>query len=672
MTRERFVMLSDKDKEKILIKTMEFMVEMEGRYHQHVSQNGYSFERYQKYVEHLRKIQNIFFQEAIADNTPDTKFETIANDFKAHLAKLGSSSCIYGGWISKIKKTDLGSSVCPHPLFSGDKDIIAAYKASSSNCVGTQVISCNPMVFGYQATDKQRPFCVKTGLIPGGNRAHNVSYECMRKALSPEPESGPASKTERLNYLKNQMSQESMDSAFNSVHNYIIRTCACGDPKYDMDEDYRNYIRPHRTCFGMLNTLRSFDAKECSALTSSLSSMENSQSFMEEWNGFFNDMNIKELEVPGTRAPLQFDLDYSKLVMDERVQKYCSGEEPAPKEVSKWICEAKCEPQEAAEGEGKSWNCTVTKAGMSVVGKDGETTATEMKEEEVIKVTDPLQTEITVHTKSGEEKTCPIQISQEEKKNACSIALTISEDKKTLSATVTPSLIDDQLSVEKIDWIPALEASEEEANKAISDSIDIPWDGKEMSVSVKMILSNKEEITCEASQAADPDADDGKKYELTTKGETETATHKTIKAIVTTINGEEKKEGLPAGFKIVWTRKGSEGLELTDHTKKPKKEEKESDSKIQDDTPKPEEPKEEPKPEVKIEGQVHTGESITEARSTKSYEACADLYDDKGTKVAGPSCQPIPPISAPVVTPNGGMPPQMPRIQRNMSAGGIL
>ncbi|HXH75172.1 MAG TPA: hypothetical protein VNJ08_09425 [Bacteriovoracaceae bacterium] len=111
MTHERLVHLTEEQKEQLIIKTMELMVEMEEAYEKDVALNGYDEEVHQKYSSKMDRLFGFFMSSAHAQTHVKQKgegkaWDKYANNFTNSLQKANGDQCFFGGWISKVKIMD--------------------------------------------------------------------------------------------------------------------------------------------------------------------------------------------------------------------------------------------------------------------------------------------------------------------------------------------------------------------------------------------------------------------------------------------------------------------------------------------------------------------------------------------------------------------------------------
>lgn len=338
MDHARFAHLSPSEKEIVLIQTMEMIVEMEEKFPLQTTAFVEREERFRKYVNVMLKLQSLILPEAHAQaitkldgkNKPAELAQAFVNLLKnkdLFKDKDGESRlCIYGGYVSKTIRIGGNKKVCTHPGIiakgKGDKNdtkldlaIRAAYLAAtnaaeskSGKCEGPEEISCNPVVFGFASKSKDgsvAPFCVKTQ-NPNPGLSHNVSYECMQKAL--------ANKETLKNLSALYLSDAKLKATFDEIHQYIFDSCVCGST--DMDQDYSSYMIPHRTCYGMINSLKDLDKNACNTLAAAPAT-----AIADSWNNYFaKRQNFSTIK---NEKQEEFDRDYGKLISQYKTKALC-------------------------------------------------------------------------------------------------------------------------------------------------------------------------------------------------------------------------------------------------------------------------------------------------------------------------------------------------------------
>ncbi len=241
MSHEKFVHLSYEDQKKIVIATMELVVEMESKYKHQVKTSGFDAERFRKYTEFMKAVSNLFFPEAHAA-TRNTSYGQYLQELD--LITRENGRCIYGGWISSMV-----GDFCTHPTESPFKN---QYQAERGCEDGRRKITCNPAIFGFKdvtATPKTL-FCVPAGV----GQSDNSSRDCMQKALGLIPEDGASPPRDRMRDMISGIVGN--PNAANRVFNFLIKACACdANQSRQISDHYANYMRPHQTCYSLLRMM---------------------------------------------------------------------------------------------------------------------------------------------------------------------------------------------------------------------------------------------------------------------------------------------------------------------------------------------------------------------------------------------------------------------------------
>ncbi len=620
MDHERFMSLGEKDKDILIVRRMEIMVELESKYAREVKVSGYSFERFQKYVQILNKLQSLIISEAMAAETEVGPFTKLIDK---------PSHCIYGGWASQIVTVSKSGSVCVHPSKAKDKDIVEAYKAVKSDCVAPDQISCNPMVFGFKKSANKTPFCVDTA----GNKAHNASYECMRSALKVDAKDQDP-KEVRLNAMKDAMAKNPV--GFNDVQKYIFKTCACGGG--NMNESYKAYIRPHRTCYGMMNSLKNFQNKECSDLASIA---KDHSEFAVKWNEFFSDNNIKELKIPPSKEPQEFDKAYDKVISDPLVEKYCKELDAKPEDVKKeWVCKTTCEMKE------KKISCVINEAGFKSM-KDGKEVVepAELLSQTIEDAKAP-SSPVKMKDTSKPDQICPVVVVEKPAEKKCSLSFADAADDTTKSvATLSFEGYSDKEKPEAITWAPTGTPNKENPMEMVIVKTDADQALK-VTYKIAGAAAVKDPLSCEGVIPALVKADTAKPT-LAVDAEPTQPTSVKLNAKVS-VDGKDVTSALPAGSHISWFHSEDGGTTRAKVEAKPEVKKTETVAMgdgVQTPPGKTEEKKDEDKqePAMKVaEGEFSTAASVTEPRMPKAYKTCAELLDAKGVSIAGPVCKSIP------------------------------
>ena len=657
MDHERFVHLSEHDKRAVIISTMELMVELESKYRKEVKTSGLNQEKYDKFVQVILKLQNFVLNSAVAA-PGDKSLPQLAGEFSKLLSNLGASGCVYGGYVSKMA-TSNGVKYCRHPSTMKDNvpseaAIKQAYLSNGGACKGPHKISCNPVVFGYDSSSGSTPFCVETGYLKTG-KAHNVSYDCMRKALEETSD-----KEARLKVLTDAMSVEENKDAFNKVHGFIFKTCACGSTS--IDQDYARYIKPHRTCFGMMNTLRVVKNNECEIINN-----VDPAGFADQWSRYFG----KADAFPGLMPERSGDFDkaYGSLIDQKAIQDICSGKIPVkpapdPQDEKKWICETECkEIADEAKPEVKKIVCTVTKSGWDIIkdGAQSEVVVELETKEYILPTADTKKIKVTVLKPEKSEQECDVDYEAVVVAPSCTIEVTDAEGDPTKSkAQVSFQNLKDK---EK----PVFEWSNKgKGDTSPSEESIISKTAEAQPITVTFTIEGttpvegQEPFSCLGTippLGSDPSKDYG------IKAKTAPVKPQDPKATVNATlqkTGEEKDlDKEPEGFHISWSREGA----------KAPKEKVKPDAAMGDSDPGPEkndekgpkggkrapplgekkgdngDKKTEEGPDAVVEAapEIGKGPSISMPREKVDYKVCAQLVETaSGKKVAGPACDTIP------------------------------
>jgi hypothetical protein len=542
MTIEKFVHLTQAEKNQVLIKTMELMVELEAKYHKEISShNNQSNEVIKKYVHILKQIKNFLLSEAVA-----AEFSDLGKDYVQLMNKLGSKACIYAGWVSTIYEDGKGHFYCLHPTRSSVKEVRDIYNQTNpaSNKCDSSKIACNPMVFGFKKFDKKTTFCVDASISGSTYKSHNAAYSCMKNALEENPKDITIQDTkhDRLKTLSDAVSSSPESKAiFSGVHDYIFKSCVCKDQPKDikMHSRYRNYMRPHRTCLGMIQSLKELNSSTCVDFSTKMTDSSYT-GFINEWNEFFK-KNTPPVDMKNySMIPDQnIEKEYKKLIDSSEMTAYCKGELPKPapqiEEKKTYTCDVNCKEVTGNDG-GKTFDC-FTPGGYQIkeilTGPSG-TNETDLSQdlykEELKKITSiDEKNQFTLKLKDLPEITCQASIEKSKEKPVCK-----TECKKEKSSE-GKEIITCAVSFTK-------KVNEKEESIPVGDEIKktVPTDltGKE---SFSLIYEN-EEIVCPVSASQ------------TEQGETEEEDKKSCEIKFTELEGEDKIKKIKAsvsfqGFK---------------------------------------------------------------------------------------------------------------------------
>lgn len=298
-SHEDFVHLSDYEKNQIIIQTMELVVELESKYQYQVKKYGYNEDRYQKFQKAVSKISSILFiNSAYAEGpgprrtlpgknspqppqriplankylsqtkTPMNNWSDFGSAFARLMAKPGEN-CIFAGWPSMpyVDSKD-GKTYCAHPDFIQGtdsnrhtmKEMTAWTKGYPNPKPGSGCgiddrtkIQCNPALFGYKKVDSGNMANSTLFCVEAGNGAHNSAYHCMKEALKPSTNEDTDAPESRLSFLRQQLS--SNPAAVTALQEFVYKTCVCDQTPANFSQKYKEYIRPHRTCYGMMEMM---------------------------------------------------------------------------------------------------------------------------------------------------------------------------------------------------------------------------------------------------------------------------------------------------------------------------------------------------------------------------------------------------------------------------------
>lgn len=252
LSHEDFVHLTDQEKDQLIIKTMELAVEVEARYEKDLVTYGFDQNRYDKYVKAITTLSKLFLDEAHADAAKD--WSAMGNEF-IQLLKRPESRCMFAGWISTPSKISQDKTVCNHPgNLSKSAPEAKSYPAPQKNSEckpgDPKKIQCSPVLFGYKKEADQSLFCVDAS-----DGAHNSSFNCMKEALAEGSAQKGDPKDTRLKNLRDRLSKN--PEIFKGVQDFTYKTCVCEelDGSVNFNKKYHEYMRPHRTCYGLMEMM---------------------------------------------------------------------------------------------------------------------------------------------------------------------------------------------------------------------------------------------------------------------------------------------------------------------------------------------------------------------------------------------------------------------------------
>jgi hypothetical protein len=222
-------------------------------------------------------------------------------------------------------------------------------------------IQCNPAIFGFKKAESQSLFCVTAS-----DGAHNSAYNCMKEATESTSSTEVDSAEDRLKFLRENLAAN--PEIFNGVQNFIYKTCICApseDVSNPINNKYHNYIRPHRTCYGMMNMIAKTSICEDPRLPIDTSILEALTNHARE-------------KIPENSLGSVIDHEYSQFINVE-VKKTATSEYNR-------LCEAK-EPlpvKPAPEADAKVYQCSqavCTAKAVTPVEGEADSTTTEGAEE---------------------------------------------------------------------------------------------------------------------------------------------------------------------------------------------------------------------------------------------------------------------------------------------------
>lgn len=272
-----YIMASPQEQREYVVKLMELIVSIESQYKYEVSKNGHDHKRFEKYSKLLQKLSSeLFLGNAIASpNSCGNKGFARKNTMKSwesfakafHDARNAKSNyCMFAGWISRTTMVN-GTAICAHPDFingvGADRNQKCSLPLETLNypdhdlkdpeCApknGKRTIQCNPAIFGFKSSARQSMFCVAAS-----DGAHNAALSCMKKALADPAQTGADTKESRLNFLREKLKDPKNKKLFENVQEFAYRTCLCNGTDTKFSSSYHDYIKDHRTCYGMMKMM---------------------------------------------------------------------------------------------------------------------------------------------------------------------------------------------------------------------------------------------------------------------------------------------------------------------------------------------------------------------------------------------------------------------------------
>lgn len=342
-THEDFVHLSEYQKNQHIIKVMELVVELESKYKFETRKYGYSQERFERFQKAISKISSLLFidnayaREIYPASVRHSHWEGLATRFGEILEQGNQNTqCIFAGWVSQTYQSG-GKTLCGHPATMERAARGYPDPAPNSGCGrnNTNYIQCNPLIFGYKHSGSKSLFCVSTD-----NRAENSSFQCMKKSLGIITENGADPVADRLSALRTNLSNS--PAVFNQVQEFVYRTCICDTTHGNFNRAYQEAIRPHRTCYGLMNMIgETVSCEDPSLPLQNRSIFENLKS------------RITEQNISGSGADSLYTQFLSELDREsEEYRRICQLQPETPQEVT-YRCEsATCSMQDPREGSG--------------------------------------------------------------------------------------------------------------------------------------------------------------------------------------------------------------------------------------------------------------------------------------------------------------------------------
>lgn len=240
ISRERFGELTTEDQNRVIIKTMELMVELEEKFERQKKTSSYDPGAHEEFKKFAKAFQNLLIDSALA--APSRQWRDYGAEFTSLINRSNGKQCVYAGWVSQVV-----GQYCTHPaLLPASATEKKAYNQSA--CPNTNEISCNPVIFGFKQASKETLFCVPAGIA--NDNAHNAALRCMNKALSSEGDGKEA----RLAFLRANLLKPENARIVEDVYKYLNKTCVCPGSN-PMNQKYHDYMLPHRTCYGLMNML---------------------------------------------------------------------------------------------------------------------------------------------------------------------------------------------------------------------------------------------------------------------------------------------------------------------------------------------------------------------------------------------------------------------------------
>ena len=631
---EQFRQLTQKQQDEFVVKVMELVVELESKYEHETKVSGFSLERYERYVEVMKKVSSFFVNSAYA--AADPAWASNAQNVLRLINNGSANRCIYAGWPSQVRMQTVSDgnggsvrkNICIHPNFIGGAVRPQESRAylDAGDCRGSRdKITCNPAIFGYKNKAQKSVFCVPAGV----KDSENSSLACMREALNESPANGVDSAAVRLDYLKENLTGPEGARVYDELHNFLYKTCICEGNTNKIHRDYLTYMRPHRTCYGLMQMIAS-TAIECKPANEAINT-----SIFEQLNQFTNDNTLKSR----SSDPESVDGLYQTYLTGARgtptYAELCGG---GPAIVTREDTPDDGGGQASGGSQGGTPNGEDTPA-----KKEYECKATcEAKTEEPVVASTTSRSGDRGSRGPGSRRPPPPGAPAEGEESQ-------DEETPTPAAsafTCTPKFFE--------------KGTTTEATPSVKSILSTPTSKENASMSVKATFAGEEkEYACAVEF---PDAGED---QTTPPGISIKVSLGSKSATAQDVNA--KVEGEKGSYKIVWYREGFPGGDAKPTT--PPKETTPPIAGISD------EPQEEEKPAEVTKGEIPEAsdkDKISEPLKDKTYQTCAKLVAE-GKPAIGGNCVTIPKLGGQggFVPGATGQPMQMPRGSSSTSAGGI-
>ena len=240
---QNYSSLSYAQKKEYVIQVMRLMADVEARYKHELRKQGFKQKAFKKYTQLMQSLENLILSSAHAASN---SWNNSAATFGRLINNNNHNQCIYAGWVSRVV-----GGFCTHPTRLPAHSAEARAYGRGSNCPGPNQITCNPLVYGYKKSSTETLFCVEAGAV--NNHAENSSLNCLEAATREFENSETDSKEERLAYLIGALNDN--PEVLANVYKFIYQTCICDVGPGAMNQEYQARVRPHRTCYGLMQMM---------------------------------------------------------------------------------------------------------------------------------------------------------------------------------------------------------------------------------------------------------------------------------------------------------------------------------------------------------------------------------------------------------------------------------